>query len=196
MGVPPKKISIFSPEIFCQCIDRKSQKVSATYVKPLGRDRRWKKVRVKLTPPPSCVIGLKQGKLFDNLGCCYPILPIHFVDRQALLNRCLYEFPSFNFSWISNAITHKAMGEICLLAFLHTCLLAYLLNCLLAYLLTYLFICLLTYYMLALKLECLLACCFCFLPFLASVHNTVWKLSKQINDWIILQLGNMAHQEK
>ena len=40
MGVPPKKISIFFPEIFCQRIDRKSQKVSATYVKPLGRDRR------------------------------------------------------------------------------------------------------------------------------------------------------------
>ena len=40
MGVPPKKISNFFPEIFCQCIDRKSQEVSATYVKPLGHDRR------------------------------------------------------------------------------------------------------------------------------------------------------------
>ena len=40
MGVPPQKFSIFFPEICCQCIDRKSQKVSATYVKPLGRDRR------------------------------------------------------------------------------------------------------------------------------------------------------------
>ena len=39
MGVPPKKISNFFPEIFCQRIDRKSQEVSATYVKPLGRDR-------------------------------------------------------------------------------------------------------------------------------------------------------------
>ena len=28
MGVPPKKISNFFPEIFCQCIDRKSQEVS------------------------------------------------------------------------------------------------------------------------------------------------------------------------
>ena len=38
-GVPPKKIPNFFPEIFCQRIDRKSQEVSATYVKPLGRDR-------------------------------------------------------------------------------------------------------------------------------------------------------------
>ena len=38
-GVPPKKNSNFFPEIFCQRIDRKSQEVSATYVKPLGRDR-------------------------------------------------------------------------------------------------------------------------------------------------------------
>ena len=52
MGVPPKKISNFFPEIFCQRIDRKSQEVSATYVKPLGRDRHWKKVQVKLTTPP------------------------------------------------------------------------------------------------------------------------------------------------
>ena len=37
-GYPPKKFQFF-PEIFCQCIDRKSQEVSATYVKPLGRDR-------------------------------------------------------------------------------------------------------------------------------------------------------------
>ena len=34
MGVPPKKISNFFPEIFCQHIDRKSQEVSATYIKP------------------------------------------------------------------------------------------------------------------------------------------------------------------
>ena len=39
IGVPPKKISNFFPEIFCQHIDRKSQEVSATYVKPLGRER-------------------------------------------------------------------------------------------------------------------------------------------------------------
>ena len=39
-GVPPQKFQIFPPEIFCQRIDRKSQEVSATYVKPLGRDRR------------------------------------------------------------------------------------------------------------------------------------------------------------
>ena len=39
-GVPPKEIPNFFPEIFCQRIDRKSQEVSATYVKPLGRDRR------------------------------------------------------------------------------------------------------------------------------------------------------------
>ena len=52
MGVPPKKILNFFPEIFCQRIDRQSQEVSATYVKPLGCDRHWKKVRVKLPPPP------------------------------------------------------------------------------------------------------------------------------------------------
>ena len=57
IGVPPQKISNFFPEIFCQRIDRKSQEVSTTYVKPLGFDRRWKKVWVNLTPPP-CVIGL------------------------------------------------------------------------------------------------------------------------------------------
>ena len=51
MGVPAKKISNFFPEIFCQRIDRKSQEVSATYVKPLGRDKHRKKVRVKLNPP-------------------------------------------------------------------------------------------------------------------------------------------------
>ena len=39
MGEPPKNISNFFPEIFCQRIDRKSQEISATYVKPLGRDR-------------------------------------------------------------------------------------------------------------------------------------------------------------
>ena len=39
MGVLPKKILNFFPEIFCQRIDRKSQEVSATYVKLLGRDR-------------------------------------------------------------------------------------------------------------------------------------------------------------
>ena len=38
-GVPPKKISIFFPEIFYQLIDRKSQEFSATYAKPLGRVR-------------------------------------------------------------------------------------------------------------------------------------------------------------
>ena len=43
MGVPPKKMSNFFPEIFCQRIDRKSQEFSGTYVKPLGRDRRRKK---------------------------------------------------------------------------------------------------------------------------------------------------------
>ena len=48
MGVPPKKISNFFPEIFCQRIDRKSQEVSAAYVKPVGHDRHLKKVRVKL----------------------------------------------------------------------------------------------------------------------------------------------------
>ena len=40
MGVPPQKISKFFTEIFCQRIDSKSQEVSATYVKPLGRDKR------------------------------------------------------------------------------------------------------------------------------------------------------------
>ena len=59
MGGPPKKISKNFPEIFCQHIDRKGQEFSATYFKPLGRDRHRKKVRVKLTPPP-CVIGLIQ----------------------------------------------------------------------------------------------------------------------------------------
>ena len=43
----PQKISIFSPEIFCQRIDSKSQEVLATYVKQLGRDRLRKNVRVK-----------------------------------------------------------------------------------------------------------------------------------------------------
>ena len=38
-GYPLKKISNFFTEIFCQRIDRKSQEVSATYVKPLGRER-------------------------------------------------------------------------------------------------------------------------------------------------------------
>ena len=52
MGVPPKKISNFFPEIFCQRIDRKNKEASATYIKPLGRDRHRKKVQVKLTPPP------------------------------------------------------------------------------------------------------------------------------------------------
>ena len=51
MRVPPKKMSIFFPEIFCQHIDRRSQEVSATYVQPLGRDRHWKQVWIKLTPP-------------------------------------------------------------------------------------------------------------------------------------------------
>ena len=36
IGVAPQKISNFFPEIFCQRIDRKSQEVSTTYVKPLG----------------------------------------------------------------------------------------------------------------------------------------------------------------
>ena len=40
LGVPPQKISNFFPEIFCQWIDRKSQEVSSTYVKPFGFDRR------------------------------------------------------------------------------------------------------------------------------------------------------------
>ena len=51
-GGTPKKFSIFSPEIFCQRIDMKSQEFSATYVKPLGRERHRKKVQVKLTSPP------------------------------------------------------------------------------------------------------------------------------------------------
>ena len=38
-GFGGKKISNVFPEIFCPHIDRKSQEVSATYVKPLGRDR-------------------------------------------------------------------------------------------------------------------------------------------------------------
>ena len=59
MGVPPKKISIFFSEIFCQHTDRKNIEVSATYAKPLGRDSYCKKVRVKLNPPPF-VIGLMQ----------------------------------------------------------------------------------------------------------------------------------------
>ena len=40
IGVPPKKISNFFPEIFCQWIDRKSQEVSSTYIKLFGFDRR------------------------------------------------------------------------------------------------------------------------------------------------------------
>ena len=43
-------VFIFFPEIFCQRIDRKSQEVSTTYVKPLGFNRRRKKVWVNLTP--------------------------------------------------------------------------------------------------------------------------------------------------
>ena len=50
-GYPLKKFKFSPPEIFCQHMDRKSQEVSATYVEPLGRDRHWKKVWVKLTPP-------------------------------------------------------------------------------------------------------------------------------------------------
>ena len=47
MGVPPKKISNFFPEIFCQRIDRKSQEFLGTYVKSLGRERhRKKKIQV------------------------------------------------------------------------------------------------------------------------------------------------------
>ena len=59
-GVPPKKNSIFFQKIISQQIDRKSQEVSATYVKLLGRDRCWKKVWVNLTTPRAFRVQSKQ----------------------------------------------------------------------------------------------------------------------------------------
>ena len=76
MGVHPKKISIFFPEIFCQRIDRKSQEFSATYVKPLGHDRHRKKVRVKLTPPP-------VRDRVKKVSATFPILEVKtYFDTQ------------------------------------------------------------------------------------------------------------------
>ena len=50
-------------------MERKSQEVSATYMKLLGSDRRWKKVRVKLTPPPmrDRVKNLKKVNNIKNM---------------------------------------------------------------------------------------------------------------------------------
>ena len=48
MGVPPKKISIFFPEIFCQHIDRKSKKISNSFAEPFDHEYAQKK----------CIIGL------------------------------------------------------------------------------------------------------------------------------------------
>ena len=66
-GVPPKKISIFFPEIFCQLIDRKSQEFSATYIKLLGRERNRKKVRVILTSASRIELLFVQGLCLNFL---------------------------------------------------------------------------------------------------------------------------------
>ena len=78
MGVPPKKFNFFFPEIFCQHKDRKRQEFSATFVKPLGRDRHRKKVRVKLTLPP-CVIGLMSPPLNH-------VLSLHKSLKSCMIN--------------------------------------------------------------------------------------------------------------